>query len=190
MNLDKYNHSKEAYIDAFNQYFGRDFFGLTMQEIREYRSYANGAWGGIKIQKYENRNMYFGGEMQTQADKTIDALGIYDSLLTQIPKKPERMNTLKQYLALSAISERPDFRRLPVKIKLWETRGFKKDPAKAKNSFYNNMKFDNLYKFYTSEIKGKPVVYIITSNIKKIDKQKLSKYGELKELKIKDIIRK
>ena len=189
VNLDKYNHKSDANIEAYNTYFGGDFFGLAMQEIREYRSYAYGAGGRIKFPKVEGQAMNFNGYMATQADKTIDALSVYDSLLTQMPKKPERIETLRQYLSLSGLTNRPGFRSKISSIDNWTKRGYIEDPAKINFDKFKTLNFDDLYGFYKKEFTNKAVVYVLTSNMKQIDKKELAKFGTLRELKFKDFIK-
>lgn len=188
-NGNEYNKDIEPYIEAFNLYFGGDFSGLVLQEIREYRSMAYSAGARYSIPVVSGNPSNFIGYIGTQADKTIEAIDVFYNLIKDMPEKPERLQMIKQYLALTAITSRPNFRDLSESIERWQWRGYTEDPVKEKNLIYNSLTFEDIVKFYENNIKNKPIVIAIVGNKKQIDRKILAKYGRIIEISEKELFR-
>jgi len=182
-----YDISQQATIDAFNLYFGGDFSGLVLQEIREYRSLAYTAGAGYKTPNILGKENYFIGYVGTQADKTLTALEVFNGLLTDMPQKPDRIDMIKKYLTLSSITAKPDFRNISEYIVKMENKGFNNDPVEYKMSDYQNMTFEQIQKFYEDNIKGKPITFAIVGDKKRIDMKELEKYGKIITVKEKEL---
>jgi predicted Zn-dependent peptidase len=177
----------EPVIDAFNLYFGGDFSGLVLQEVREYRSLAYSAGARYLIPSKSGRESLFYGYIGTQSDKTIEAVSLFDSLVRQMPKKADRINFIKEYLVQSAITERPDFRSLSETVASWKLHGYLYDPAVVKIPVYYELKFDDLDKFYQDNLKSKPMAIGIVGDAKRIDLKALAKYGKIVTIKEKSL---
>ena len=166
-------------IEAFNLYFGGDFSGLVLQEVREYRSLAYSAGARYRIPQRVDSPAYFYGYIGTQADKTGEALDIFMDLLRNMPEKTERMKMINSYLELSSVTSRPDFRNLSTYILELRQKGFTEDPAKLFSQTYKTMQFDQITKFYNENIRNKPTVIAIVGNQKNLDMKKLGSFGKL-----------
>lgn len=169
----------QADMDAFNLYFGGDFSGLVLQEIREYRSLAYSAGAKFKTPQLKGKEAYFAGYVGTQADKTIEAMGVFDTLIRQMPLKKDRLKMIRQYLMLSSVGDKPDFRNLSEQMVNWKNQGYETDPVQYKREAYENMSFDNILGFYKNYLAGKPVAICIVGDKSRIDTNKLSKFGKL-----------
>jgi zinc protease len=176
-------------IQGFNLYFGGDFSGLVLQEIREYRSLAYSAGAVYRIPQRTDVPAYFIGYVGTQADKTGEALDVFIGLLRNMPEKTERMNMIRSYLELSAITARPDFRNLSTYILELKQKGFNEDPAKLFGEAYQNLQFEQIARFYNENIKNKPTVIAIVGNKKNLDMKKLESFGKLVIIKEKSLFR-
>lgn len=174
-----YNPGNQADIDAFNLYFGGDFSGLVLQEIREYRSMAYRAGAKFVTPLLKGKETYFIGNIGTQADKTIEAITVFDSLVRFMPSKAERTEMIQQYLMLSATSKRPHFRDLSEQITAWQKQGFQTDPVQVKQKAYENLKFDNIEQFYKNNLAKKPVVICIVGDKNQINTKELNKFGKM-----------
>lgn len=77
----------------FSVYFGGDMSSLMFQEIREFRSFAYRTSGRYQLPNHAHKGTAgsFTAMLSTQSDKTLDALGVLDSLIREMPLKPERM---------------------------------------------------------------------------------------------------
>ncbi len=179
VNGSAYNPEVQADMDAFNLYFGGDFSGLVLQEIREFRSLAYTAAAKFTTPALKSKEAYFAGYVGTQADKTLEAVEVFDTLIRYMPAKPERVTMIKQYLLQSSISNRPHFRSLSEQIVKWENQGYTVDPAQYKRDAYENMSFENIQAFYSKNLAAKPVAICIVGDKSKIDMKKLSTYGKL-----------
>jgi predicted Zn-dependent peptidase len=173
--------------NVFNKYFGGSMSGLVFQEIREFKSLAYSAWGSYRSPHYLDDSGRFEGFMGTQADKTIDAIDTYVRLLTEMPEKPLRTDGIRSGLLESLNSFKPRFRYMGLRIRGWENQGYVTDPRKTKKDVYEEVKFDDIAEFYSTFIKGKPITITIVGNKDKIEMEKLSKFGEVIEVKKEDI---
>ncbi len=179
----------EPYIDAFNMYFGGDFSGLVLQEVREFRSLAYSAGARYAIPQQSGKDAVFFGYIGTQSDKTNEAINIFDSLVRKMPLKPERMSMFKEYLVQSSIAEHPDFRKLSQSIAKWKLLGYKEDPSESKIPVYYELTFDDIKKFSDENLKSKPMVIGIVGDAKRIDQKQLAKYGKVIKIKQKSLFR-
>lgn len=71
---------------AFNQYFGLDFTGIVLNEIREKRSMAYTAYAFVGTQGIAGKASYLRGYIGTQNDKANDALDVLMGLVNDMPK--------------------------------------------------------------------------------------------------------
>ena len=188
-NQDYYGPEKQAYVDAFNMYFGGDFSGLVLQEIREYRSLAYSAGARVTSPLKINGNTYFAGYVGTQSDKTLEALETFNKLVREMPEKPERMPMIKDYLSQSSIINKPTFRYLSEAILSWERKGYTEDPAKFKANAYENLQFEDIVELNDSRLKNSPMVIAIVGDKSRIDMDELKKYGKIIEVKEKKLFK-
>lgn len=182
-NGENFNPSDEWLIDAFNEYFGGGFSGLVLQEIREYRSLAYGAGAQFYSPLLNNKPVNFIGYLATQADKTLIAIETFDGLIKQMPQKPERISMIRDYLVLSAQTERPSFRNMSMKVEEWKIKGFSIDPTSMKLPQYNQLQWEEIYKFYQKRLQAQPYVIALVGDTKHMDLKKLQRYGKIVMIK-------
>ena len=183
INGKQYEIGQDANIDAFNMYFGGGFSGLVLQEIREYRSMAYSAGALFRRPPLQRKEYYFVGYIGTQADKTNSAIDVFVDLVRNMPKKSERMQMIQDYLKQSALTSRPDFRELSQTVVDWRLKGYTDDPAKIKIPEYEKLTFNNITRFYSENVKSKPMIICIVGDKKRIDMDELKKYGEIINVK-------
>ncbi len=186
----KYIGGTDAALPAFNLYFSGDFSGLVLQEIREYRSMAYSAGAKYLTPPQSGEKEYFYGYIATQADKTNDAIAIFDSLVRTMPEKPERMVMIRDYLINVLPAARPGFRYISRWIESARRRGNDHDDILELLAAYKQLDFEDIQGFYKENLKNKPMVIIIAGNKKKIDLKALEKYGEVIEIKEKSLFSK
>lgn len=185
-----YTTDKEAQIDAFNDYFGGGFSGLVIQEIREYRSMAYTAGAKYSIPALAGKRSSFIGYIGTQADKTVEAINVFDSLLLYMPEKKERIETIKNSLIQEAFASRPDFRQLSQEVVNWKLKGYYEDPSKFKLETYKKLTFDDILSFYNTNIKGKPIVICLVGDKKRLNMKDIAKFGKIIEIKESSLFKK
>jgi predicted Zn-dependent peptidase len=182
---------QHAISNAFNQYFGIGMSSLVFQEIREFRSMAYGATGRYVANPhvFHEKPAHFHGWLQTQSDKTIEALDVMTDLFKEMPEKPDRLEIIKQSLMQTMTTNAPSMRNLGNTVSSWRNNGYTEDPRKFQYEVYQDLTFDDIVAFYDSHIKGKPLVYTIYGDMKKIDRKALSKFGTLETVKKKAVIK-
>jgi predicted Zn-dependent peptidase len=184
--------AKEEYamLEAFNVYIGGGFSGLLAQEVREYRSMAYAVGGGFRMPKKQGNPVHFSAFVGTQADKTLEAASIVDSIIRTMPQKPERMDMIKDYLINKTLTEKPDFRDVHKKVQEWKFQGYSTDPTPELLEKYKNLTWNDLYAFYAKMLKDKKIVMAIAGDKSRIDVKALSKYGKVVEISEKKLFSK
>ena len=173
----------------FSVYFGGDMSSLMFQEIREFRSFAYRTSGRYQLPNHAHKGTAgsFTAMLSTQSDKTLDALGVLDSLIREMPLKPERVEAVKQTLVNRINNDYPPFRNLSEKVASARMEGFDRDPAEEFLRDIATMDMQDISRFYQEQISGRPVVYVIAGNRKHIDMKKLAEYGTIIKVKKKGI---
>ena len=173
----------------FSVYFGGDMSSLMFQEIREFRSFAYRTSGRYQLPNHAQKGTAgsFTAMLSTQSDKTLDALGVLDSLIREMPLKPERVEAVKQMLVNRINNDYLPFRNLSEKVASARMEGFDRDPAEEFLRDIATMDMQDISRFYREQISGRPVVYVIAGNRKHIDMKKLAEYGTIIKVKKKDI---
>lgn len=184
-----YSVENEAKAKAFNQYFDGGFNGLVLQEIREYRAMAYTAAGKWINPPKMGLNKFFYGYIGTQADKTVDAVTTYASLIKDMPQKPERLDNIKTYLINSSLTFKPSPRDISLSIEGWEKLGYTTDPAYVLIPKYRVLTFDDILQFYNENMKSKPYAIAIMGDKKVIDLKKLETIGKVVQLSTSTIIK-
>lgn len=173
----------------FSVYFGGDMSSLMFQEIREFRSLAYRVSGRYILppHKLEGKAGEFVTMLSTQSDKTLDALGIMNSLIHEMPEKEERISTVKQSIVNQVNNDFPSFREVLEKVAGFRRNGFDNDPSEALLSGISDMDMKDIIRFYRHNVRLKPVVYVIVGNSRRIDMKQLETYGNVIRLRKKDI---
>jgi predicted Zn-dependent peptidase len=169
----------------FSSYFGGDMSSLMFQEIREFRSYAyqaRGSFAQLPL-NLKGRPGEFTAMLSTQSDKTVDALTVLDRLIREMPVKPERLPAVRQSLVNRLNSDYPTFREIPRRIASLLNEGYAADPNETLMTNLAQMEMSDVVRFYDNNIKGRPVIYVIVGNSRKIDMNKLAGFGKLLRVK-------
>jgi predicted Zn-dependent peptidase len=173
---------------AFNKYFGLGMSSVVFQEIRELRSMAYTAYAMYRPHPYKDQPGYFKGYIGTQADKTGEAIRVFDSLLVNMPQKPGRINGIQKSLMQSVNMENPGFRKISYLAQAWINQGYKHDPRKYRYNLYDDVSMESINVFHTTHLRQSPMVIAIVGNSDLIDMNALKAYGRLIELETDEIM--
>jgi len=176
----------------FNTYFGGgDMSTIMFQEIREFRSFAYGAFSRFNRPALVNKDngSFLLTYLSTQSDKTNDALFVLDSLLKDMPKRPENLMNAKQSQRNDINNSFPSFRNVSSRIATMKRLGYDVDNHDIFLDGIDQIDMDIIMNFYTRNIKENTTCYIITGNMKQVDMEKLKEFGEVKTLKVKDVLK-
>ena len=164
-----YDISSDVASDAFNQYMSGGFTGIIMNEIRVKRSMAYSAYGVDATPSLPGKDCYFIGYVGTQSDKVVDAISVYMDILSDMPKDSTQIAALRAALKQAAQTAKPSMRGKASTFEHWQRLGYNDDPAKVNAAAIDAIQFNDIEKFYTDNIKGKPVTIVLMGDPKKID---------------------
>ena len=175
----------------FDNYFGGDMYSVMFQEIREFRSFAYGAYSNYYRPGIINKNngSYLQCYLSTQSDKTNEAMTVLDSLLNNMPHYPDKLTDAKQSLRNNINNYYPSFRNVSSQIASLKRQGYDEDINSFVLDRLDHFDMDSIIDFYNSNLKENPICYIITGNMKQVDIEALKNFGEVKMVKVKDIFR-
>ncbi len=173
---------------AYNKYFGRGMGSLVFQEIREFRSLAYSCGAGYISPFYSDNEGYFNGYIGCQADKTIEAITVFEDITYNMPQKPERMKQITSGLIKGINSNRPSFRRFPSMLSNWLKKGYKEDPRKKRVGYYESMTFNDITNFQKNNISGRSMLITLLTDVERVDMKELKKFGKIVEVNREDIL--
>ena len=173
---------QRAIANVFNKYFGRGMASIVFQEIREFRSLAYTARGYFVNRPDVNMKGYFYGYIGTQVDKTMDAISTYIDIFRNMPKKENRLSSIRSGLTQSINTRKPAWRSQASYVRNLMKQGYEEDPNKLNYEVYNEVEFQNIIDFHNNNIEKDPLVITIVTDKSKIDIDRILDYGELIEL--------
>ncbi|EIM74843.1 peptidase m16 domain protein [Nitritalea halalkaliphila LW7] len=177
-------------INAFNEYFGNSMSGVVFQEIREFRSLAYATYARLNNGSIRGGNAFTIGFVGCQADKSVEAMQVFKEMLQELPKKEERLPEIQKSLVQTAAFSKPYFRSMPQTIYSWQQLGYAGDPNESFFTRYQNIQFEDIEKAYTTYIVGNPLSFSIAGNKKAMDMSAYQAFGEVVEMKLKQIRKK
>ena len=179
----------EALSSLFSKYFGTDMYSIVFQEIREFRSLGYTAYSYFSFDNLERKPGHLFGFLGTQSDKTIDGITAMRELMTNMPERREKFNASKEALLKSRASDYVSFRNKPEVVREWMRKGYDHDPRVEITERIRKAEFKDVMSFYERNIKDRPVVIMMSGNLKKINKKELKQFGNFTELKYKQIVK-
>ena len=171
------------------EYLGGSMFSPIFQEVREFRSlaYVAQAASSTSLPLFPSEPGALYTVFGTQADKSLSALHLVDSLLREFPVKENNLESARNAILAKANNDYPTFRELPAVVSEYERQGYDADPDKVILDNLSDIDAETLQSYYEQAVKPAPLVYIIVGDRKALPVEELSKYGEVVELKKKDI---
>ncbi len=179
-----------AACSMFNEYMGGSMSGIFFQEIRELRSLAYSTRGYYTYSRFNRTPGYYYGFVGTQCDKTLDAVEAMSELMTRFPERKDKFEGARDFLVSVRNSYYATFRSFPGTYRyLVEEEKIDYDQRQEITAEIARLAYDDLQAFHRKYIEGRPLILLISGNAKKFDLKALGKYGKVKEVKYKDMIR-
>jgi predicted Zn-dependent peptidase len=169
--------------DAFSEYFGGSMAGLVFQEVRELRALAYSAHGTFERDQEPTQRGVLQVYVGCQADKTFETLDVLLGLVARMPQRRERMTMVRGALVRSQETESPPFRELHDAIDGWRRSGYDDDPRRWLGPAYETLDFDDVARFYSDHVAGRPVAIMVVGDPRKVDRARLKQYGKLVRLR-------
>ncbi len=178
-----------ARLELLSSYFGGGMSSILFQEIREFRSmaYSTGSTSATSVRKdYPCALLSIIG---TQADKSMQALAVLDSLQTDLPLRQRNFDITKKTILSDVNNEFPSFRDVGETIADLMREGKTEDPNGILVKNVPQQAIGDVKTFYEQRIKTVPRTTIIVGNKKKLNFEELSRYGRIVEMERTDFFK-
>ncbi|MBI9098562.1 MAG: insulinase family protein [Spirochaetaceae bacterium] len=174
-----------AYV--FNEFYGSGMNSIVFQEIREARGLAYSAYSAFTTPGRLDKSHYIHAFIGTQVNKLEDALGAMFGLMNDIPEAEISFEAAKESILKNLETERIMNNELFWTYLENNDIGIHHDYREDLYNRIKRMTFEEVKDFFASNIKGKKFTVLVLGNRKEIDFESLENYGEVTELKLKDI---
>ena len=171
----------------FGEYFGGGLSSIVFQEIRESRALAYSAYAGFTSPGKPDEHHYVRGYIGTQANKLGDATNALLELMSTLPRADQQFEQSK----LSALKQIETNRTTGEDV-LWSyesanDRGIDYDMNSKIYPTVKEMDFDDLQKFFDSNVKDKTYTYLVIGKKEEMDMKALDALGPVEELTLEQI---
>jgi len=173
-------------------YFGGGMSSVLFQDIREFRALAYSAQGRTWLTDLKlnpDSPCAFVTSLGTQSDKSMRALGVLDSIFTDMPLRPANVDATRQQIINSVNNNYPSFRDMGSFVAREQLYGYTEDPDKDLVSWLPTMGMVDVSAFYGQYIQKAPRVTIIVGNKANLDMKQVSRLGRIIEVTGRDVYR-
>ena len=173
---------KMAKITLFNQYFGGGGLDtVVFQEIRESRSLAYSSYAVYSNAMNKDRYDLIFGFIGTQPDKFFEATDQMLKLFRTMPLHPGKIGQARTKL-LKDLSASKSYGNL---VGVWfqsEKTGIKRDLKPEIFAALSKLTPEQIADFAARELASRPYEIFAVGPVEKLDRKKLEKYGEIRQL--------
>jgi len=182
---------EEACLKVLGDYVGGGMYSLMFQEVREFRSmaYSTQAGSGKPDPTHVGEKAVFFTLLGTQADKSLQALHLMDSLLRELPIDDARLDASVRNTLSRINNGYPEARDVAKEIFDYENLGYTEDPNRKILDNLDAVTPERLRRYYEEVVRKAPVSYIIIGDRKALPMDEIAKFGPIVELKLEDIYR-
>lgn len=176
-------------LEVLGEYVGGGMYSIMFQEVREFRAMAYSAHGYINrpLPVEKDKNALFVTSLGTQADKSLAALELVDSLLKSMPLKESTFTASVQSIVSEANNSYPTFRGVASSIHNLGIKGYTEDPNKAILDNLSAVSLESMKAYYDEVVKTSNKCLIIVGDKAKLPMDKIAEFGKIVELTQKDI---
>lgn len=173
----------------YNEYFGSSMNAIVFQEMREARGLAYSASARFnEPSRIESDFPYiFSSFIATQNDKMAEAMEAFHTIINEMPESEKSFALAKEGLISTLRTDRITGRALLNFYRQSKDRDLWKDMRKEVFEKVQHIELKDIAEFQETWIANRPTVYCILSDIKALDLDYLSGYGEVVPLDLKDI---
>ena len=116
-----------------------------------------------------------------------DAMEVLEGLIREMPERPERLEAVKRTIRNWVNNEYPTNRLVSMKIASLRRDGYACDPNRDYLAAVEAMTMEDIRRFYTEHIKERTIAYAIVGSAKRIDMERLARFGQIVKITRKDI---
>lgn len=169
---------------VYNDYFGGGMNAIVFQELREKRGLAYSAWARYAAPTNPNENFRNISFIQTQNDKVVEALDVFNDLFNNIPQSETAFNLTKESMLSNMRTQRTA--KMNVIWSYLENRKMGRD-YDLNQKMYTTLPSKSLkdaVAFSQNNVKDKVKTYVILGNEELLNFEELEKkYGKVTKLK-------
>ncbi|GAL82885.1 zinc protease [Sporocytophaga myxococcoides] len=174
-------------VALFNEYFGGSMSSIVFQELRESRALAYAVKSRYENAWRKDDPNYISSYIGTQADKIKEAI---DGMLELYEDMPQSEVLFKN--AVTSIIENVNTQRITKFSVISEYERLKKlginyDIRKEVYEKIKTLSLSDLKDFHDKYYRNQKKAYVIIGSKDRIDFEKLSKYGKVRELKLEEL---
>ncbi|MFA5139286.1 MAG: insulinase family protein [Elusimicrobiota bacterium] len=175
-----YDPAKAVDYQFYADYMGGGMSSVIFQEVREARSLAYAAKGGYGTAPHQGDENMLWAFVGTQADKTLEASTLVDSLLSRMPASQDRFKETKKSIEERYRTSPTPFRAVPSTVLYWEDMGFAKDPRPER--FQRSLRYGlKDLEGFAKRFESMPKTLYILGNRSRVDLEGLKKLGSVME---------
>lgn len=174
-------------ISMFNEYFGGGMNALVFQELRETRGLAYNANAYYYSPSRKQDPELWMEHIITQNDKMMDCINTFKLITDDMPQTPAALEIAKQSMMKNLASARTTKTGIINAYINAQRLGIDYDFNKVLFEKIPSITMQDLVNFETSNIKGKPLHYVILGNEKELDMESLKSIAPVKRVSLEDI---
>ena len=184
---------ERAQLELWGEYFGGGMSSVLFQNVREFRSLAYSSYGRPIVKSlalHAQEPVGYVTATGTQADKTLEAVAVIDSLLRQMPMKEENLKSARQEVISDIQNDYPTFRGIAKYVANERMEGYATDPNADLARLLPAVSTQDIVSFHRQHVASRQNrVWIIIGDKKLTDLKALARYGKVVELKKEDVYR-
>jgi len=182
-----YSPSMVPLVTLFNEYYGGGMSSVVFQELREAKALAYSVFSVYRMPKFRDRHNYIFSYIGTQADKLPEALQGISGLMQELPESPELFASAKNGIMQKIASERLTRTDVLFNYEDAQRLGLRDDVRKDIYRKVPAMSLEDIQAFHRTHFGNRKHVMLVLGDTSRLDMQTLSKYGEVRELKLKEL---
>lgn len=182
-----YDEPSRPAMDLFNEYFSGSMAGIVFQELREARALAYSAYARYSPGYTRADQSWLYGVIETQADKTPEAVAAFRELLDQMPVSPERYAAAQRSLVSQYRTSRLGFREVLGAVREWERKQVPVDPRRWRFEQIQKTSLDQVLQLHQQHLQAKPRLISIVGDSTRVGMEALGQQGRIVPLGLKDI---
>jgi predicted Zn-dependent peptidase len=184
---DAYDKALVPTVSLYNEYFGGNMGSIVFQELRESKALAYSATSRYANADKAGRSNYQLSYIGTQADKLPEAMAGMETLLNDMPMAEANLTVARQSIRNSIATERITKSDVLFAYERAKRLGLDYDLRRDVYEQTANMSLADLKKFQEARVKGRPQTVLVIGSKDRLNFKELAKYGEVKQLTLKEI---
>jgi predicted Zn-dependent peptidase len=172
----------------YNEYFGGGMSSIVFQEIRESKALAYSANAYFRNPAFKEGFETSGAFVGTQADKLDSAIIAMNRLLSKMPLSESLFRSSKQALLSAIENERISPKNFTTSKLAYKRQGIDYDFRQSIYRSLQNLQLKDIDEFHQAKTAKSKYVLTVVGSKKRVDKKRLSKYGEVEEVKVDNLL--